>query len=290
MPDFRFDWDRPLRIGGEDIYLSRPMTLPSESRDAFVGRADEMSLCRAAWGVARGGDSFLPDSEPLNFRLEGPPGVGKNRLVYELCKTLDVPYFSIVGHEELTPEDLAIVVVPDSGERSRFRLRASPLATAILVGGLFFFDEINRAPPRSLSPLSSILDGRQSVYSAIIGRALEPIDDEARKRFRFCCALNPEGASASLSGLPEYVEERTLPVIKVRHLEPEYLDAIVRNRSRGVGAEFAAKFLEENASRGLEEVSLRQLLSVLAFAENLVLTGSDDRVALERAFEQVERP
>lgn len=277
------DWDRPLRLGSDDVYLSPPASFPKEAGDAFLGRDRELSLCRAAWGIASDGKSFLSNAEALNFRLEGPPGVGKNRIVYELCKGLNAPFFSVVGHEELTPEDLAVVVIPDSAERSRFRLRASPLATAVLVGGLFFFDEINRAPPRSLSPLSSILDGRRSVYSAILGRNLEPIEDETRIPFRFCCALNPEGTSASLSGLPEYVEERTLPVIKVGHLDQRFLEELVRSRAKASGDELIARFLETNARRGSEEISLRQLLAMLAFAENLVQAGATVDAALKEA-------
>jgi MoxR-like ATPase len=149
------------------------------------------------------------------------------------------------------------------------------LTTAVLVGGVFFFDEINRAPPRSLSPLSSILDGRNSVYSAILGRHIESLGD-AKKTFRFCCALNPEGTTAALSGLPEYVEERTLPSIKIDHLEPKYLRKIIegrRSRRSVVGEAFQARFLEAQIKEGVKELSLRQLLATLAFAENLVQQG-----------------
>ncbi|MBM7488124.1 MoxR-like ATPase [Bradyrhizobium sp. USDA 3686] len=267
------DWNQPLNLGGEEIYLSRPTKLPVDPSDVFVGRETEIKLCRAAWGIAKDGRSFIEGAQPLNFRLEGAPGVGKNRLVYEVCKSLDVPFFSIVGHEELTAEDLSVVVIPDSSSPSRFRLRATQLATAILVGGVFFFDEINRAPPRALSPLSSILDGRQSVYSAIMGRHLEPLSDHAKEKFRFCCALNPEGISAALSGLPEYVEERTLPSIKIGHLEPQFLRSIIEKRHSNLGEEFKEKFLHEQAKRGISEMSLRQLMAMLSFAENLVQQG-----------------
>lgn len=281
------DWDKPVILGRDEVYLSRPLSFPKETGELFVGRDRELSLCRAAWAISEDGKSFIEGAEALNFRLEGPPGVGKNRLVYELCKGLDAPFFSVVGHEELTPEDLAVVVIPDSAERSRFRLRASPLATAVLVGGIFFFDEINRAPPRALSPLSSILDGRQSVYSAIMGRSLEPIDDQARARFRFCCALNPEGTNASLSGLPEYVEERTLPVINVGHLDIQALEILVRQRTATFGKDFVTALLKRNAQRGLRELSLRQLMTMLAFAENLVQRGESTDSALDEAFKQI---
>ena len=117
----------------------------------FVGREQELWLCRAAFGITPEGDRFSADATPLHFRLEGPPGVGKNEIVYEIVRTLtrqaDVPFYSIQGHEEMTPEDLSILLVSDP-EAPGFRpiLRASPLATALYEGGIFFFDEINRVP------------------------------------------------------------------------------------------------------------------------------------------------
>ena len=276
-------WDRPLILDGEQIFLSRPLSLPAESeRSVCWPRTRTRTLPRSMGDQGRW-RQFLSDVKPLHFRLEGPPGVGKNRLVYELCRKLEVPFFSVVGHEELTPEDLSVVVIPDSSSPSRFRLRATPLATAILVGGVFFFDEINRAPPRALSPLSSILDGRQLVYSAILGRSLEPIDTHAKSSFRFCCALNPEGVGVALSGLPEYVEERTLPSIAIEHLSPDQLREIIEQRQGPVGKHFVSSFLSDANRHRISDMSLRQVLSMIALAENLALRGKSPRDALDEA-------
>src|SRR5262249_37090429 len=156
----------------------------------------ELRLCRAAFGVSPEG--LLDDAlDALHFRLEGPPGVGKNEIVYELArqlsKSIGLPFYSIQGHEEMTPEDLSVLIVPDpTGSGSMpLQLRASPLATALHEGGLFFFDEINRVPERALTPLASVLDKRRELYSATTGVTIQPRDSAARARFRFCCALNP---------------------------------------------------------------------------------------------------
>jgi hypothetical protein len=140
----------------KQIVLADAWTPPKKF---FAGRTNELRRCRAAWRVSSNGKSFMPGAaQPLNFRLEGPPGVGKNEIVYEIARALGKPLYIIQGHEELTPEDMALLLVPDSSPQSENRvpiiLQASPLATAILTGGLFFFDEINRVPDRALSPLA----------------------------------------------------------------------------------------------------------------------------------------
>ena len=127
-------------------------------------------------------------SAQIEFLGGTPPGVGKNEIVYQLARELaaseNLPFYSIQGHEEMTPEDLSLLVVPDQskGLEMTLRLQASPLATALVEGGLFFFDEINRVPGRALSPLASVLDDRRSLYSAITGITIRPRNDEARCR------------------------------------------------------------------------------------------------------------
>ncbi|MGE0824217.1 MAG: AAA family ATPase [Candidatus Binatia bacterium] len=151
----------------------------------FVGREEELVYCRAAWDMKKDGETdhykldYDAESEPLNFRLQGDPGVGKNELVYQLARELGYQeIYSIQGHEELSPEDLAVVIVPNkdaSGPNDPpFVARASQLATALYNGGLFFFDEINRVPERSLAPLASVLEGRRrAIYSALTGLWIE---------------------------------------------------------------------------------------------------------------------
>jgi len=190
-------------IDGHEIHLADPVKV---AESVFVGRRKELDLCRAAWCVAtseRKGYQLKTDGViPLHFRLQGMPGVGKNELVYELARQLRMPLYVIQGHAELTPEDLALLLVPDA-DASRSQsvplvLRASPLATALYKGGLCFFDEINRVSERALSPLASVLDRRQSIYSAMTGISIGPSDDISRSTFRFCCALNPALRPAGL--------------------------------------------------------------------------------------------
>jgi MoxR-like ATPase len=275
---------------GSRVYLAKPSTVPDTN---FVGRAKELSLCRAAFGIT---DNWTFDDSltPLHFRLEGSPGVGKNEIVYEiarqLAKTLRLPFYSIQGHEEMTPEDLSILVVPDPEEESHLglRLRASPLATALYLGGLFFFDEINRVPERALTPLASVLDKRQSLYSATTGVVVEP-NPLSQQRFRFCCAVNPKVGESGRAGLPDYIDERTLPVIEVR---PHNLETLREILKRNVISDDSLldSFAQWYEAEAATELSARQVIALVNYAFR-TKQGSESGVeALHRSASHFLRP
>ena len=289
MPEVR-------NIRGIEVHLAEPMRLPpvaSLNKNGFIGRKRELQLCKAAWDV-----EDLPDaeegrrskltsqkgSEPLNFRLEGQPGTGKNELVYQLARDLGMDLYVVQGHEELTPEDLALVIVPHSdrgyngngdaaGRNLPLIVRASPLATALLEGGLFFFDEINRVPERALSPLAPVLDGRKKIFSALTGLWIEPIDEQAEARFRFACALNPNYGQ----DLPEYIAQRTLPRIEVEPAELDDLDAIIRANIEvpdSMIKQFRNWYQKTKARSGKAQkkipLSTRQAIQLLRYASKLL--------------------
>lgn len=274
---------------GQYVYLAPPSKIPHCQE--FIGRTKELDLCRAAWGVDRGGKKFNERALPLHFRLEGPPGVGKNEIIYQVARglaaSLDIPFYMLQGHEEMTPEDLAITLVPDRDQADYgqvpLAMRASPLATAIYEGGLFFFDEISRVPERALSPLASVLDSRRSIYSAITGINIEPKGKVEHERFRFCCALNPEVGGSGRGGLPDYIDERTLPVISVAYLSLDELMQVIRGNlpvENIVMAEFEYWYSEE----ARREISVRQALTMISFALNYFNEGGmDARAAIQDA-------
>jgi hypothetical protein len=286
-----------VRIGKHDVYLSDPDKIPDADR-TFIGRKAQLASCRAAWGIGANGKQFDNRMFRLNFRLQGPPGVGKNEIVYETIRHVAVdsgiPFYMIQGHEELTPEDLALVLVPDSSKSTAREIplvvRASPLATAIYEGGLFFFDEINRVPERSLSPLASVLDSRQYLYSAMTGLKVEPKDEEARQRFRFCCALNPKLSETGRGVLPEYIEQRTLPVIDVGYPPFEDLcEIILENLKPKPDAQLLEEFTRRFGEGRREDMSVRQALSLMMYVLNYLSGGSASGTKLAEAFDRAEQ-
>ena len=166
----------------------------------------------------------------------------------------------------MTPEDLSILTVPDPDGQGLmpFRTQASPLATALYRGGLFFFDEINRVPARSLTPLASVLDRRQSLYSASSGLTIRPRDADAAGRFRFCCALNPTVGNAGEPTLPDYIDERTLPMIRV---EPPDLGSLrqILQHNLAPNESLLDSFERWYRERILGDMSARQALALVSY-------------------------
>jgi MoxR-like ATPase len=270
-------------IHGHTVFLARPVTPPSCD---FRGREQELDLCLAAWNVDKRTYQLGRSGKTLHFSLQGPPGVGKNEIVYQIARKLKMPLFIIHGHEDITPEDLALLMVPDIGLSGSSAvpivLRASPLATALYLGGLVFFDEINRVPERALAPLASVLDSRQSIYSSIVGLAVEPRDEDARRGFRFCCALNPELSRAGRD-LPDYVRERTLPLITVKQLDiTSLLEIVALNvECSDLVIEAFADYYKASSKR---ELSIRQALAIVNFAANYhKARGGSESMAVEVA-------
>ncbi|MHA5053891.1 AAA family ATPase [Streptomyces sp. SD15] len=259
---------RYAEIHGVTVALAEPVEVPKRP---FIGREMELMMCRVAWGISPDGRELLDSGvPPLSFRLEGAPGLGKNEIVYEIARRLDRPLYIVQGHEELTPEDLALLLTPDpetaQGDSIPLTLRASPLATALYEGGLFFFDEINRVPERALSPLASVLDGRQYVYSAMTGVNIGARDEDARARFRFCCALNPSLSNAG-HVLPEYIEQRTLPVIEITQPPFEHLREIIQT-SLSPSPDFLDAFVAWYQQEERLDISVRQAVALMNYAMN----------------------
>lgn len=159
-----------------------------------------------------------------------------------------------------------------------FVLRASPLATALYEGGIFFLNEINRMPEKSLSVLSSVLDKLQHVEAAMTGLRIGPKNERARKKFRFCCALNP----GSGYELPQYIVERVGMIIQVGYPSHEDLIQIVKGTLK----------CNENMLRAIEHwleqhphqnFSARQMLTVANFATNRSRAGASLSEAIEEA-------
>lgn len=269
----------PTDINDSGIRWAAPETLDSRH---FVGRAEELQMCRIAWGVDPDGSRLLPmRSAPLHFRLEGPPGLGKNEIVYKLARDLGIPLYIMQGHEEFTPEDLSLLLTPDPqadyGQVAPLTLRASPLATALRTGGLFFFDEINRVPERALSPLASVLDGRLSLASAMTGITITPQDEEARRTFRFCCALNPALSQAG-HVLPEYIEQRTLPVIEV--LPPPFEDLrLILKETLKPSEDLLREFDDWHSRSEPDEFSVRQAIALMNYAVRHLEQAGPQRAA-----------
>jgi MoxR-like ATPase len=164
-----------------------------------------------------------PGRLPLSPLLLGEPGVGKNRLVYELARRTGKDLFIFQGHEDVTAEDLACAVRFSDEGRGKMDYIVSPLVTAMLNGGICFIDEIAKIRPRALALLVSVLDERRYIDSTLLGERVV-----AHEGFRFVAATN----TADLEGnaLPEFLKSRMRPVVSVGYPPKGEIEQIVLSR------------------------------------------------------------
>lgn len=189
-----------LNIGSNlSVLQSEPYCPKPSMLSKFEGRNDEIRAIFAAWISTN-------SHPPLSPLMIGLPGVGKNRIVYELAKITGLKLYILQGHEDITAEDLACSVRFADGATNGMEYVLSPLVTAMINGGICFIDEIGKLRPRALSLLVSVLDERRYIDSSLLGERIVASDS-----FRFVAATN----TGEQHDLPEFIRSRMRPVIHV---------------------------------------------------------------------------
>ncbi len=213
--------DNKISIRNKTVFQSEPFLPATNFFNRFVGREPELRLITAAW-IA--GDFSLPMS-PM---LIGDPGVGKNRLIYELAQKTDRLLYIFQGHEDVTSEDLACSVRFSDKSSTVMDYMLSPLVSAMINGGICFIDEIGKIRPRALALLVSVLDERRYIDSNLLGERIH-----AHPGFRFVAATN----TADLNLLPEFIISRMRPQITIGYPPKEEIDNIIRDQCKGIKKE-----------------------------------------------------
>ncbi|MCU7809785.1 MAG: AAA family ATPase [Candidatus Thiodiazotropha sp. (ex Notomyrtea botanica)] len=200
--------------GLKNVRVSEPYQPGSVRTGELIGRTAELRLIAAAW---MGGKDCIPLS-PL---LIGDPGLGKNRLVYEIARRTGKKLYVFQGHEDVTAEDLACSVRFSDDPDHKIDYVMSPLATAMKEGGVCFIDEIAKIRPRALALLASVLDDRRYLDSSLLGERIQ-----AHVGFRFIAATNT--ADLDTNPLPDFMESRLRPVVEFGYPPADEINAIVR--------------------------------------------------------------
>ena len=208
-------------IRTKSVFQSESYIPGSNQINKFVGREHELRLITAAW---ISGDY----SQPMSPLLIGEPGVGKNRLIYELAQKTGRQLYILQGHEDITSEDLACTVRFSDRINSVMDYILSPLVTAMNKGGICFIDEIGKIRPRALALLVSVLDERRYIDSTLLGERMH-----AHPGFRFIAATN----TADVNLLPEFITSRMRPRITIGFPPKEEIDDIIRDQCKGIRKE-----------------------------------------------------
>ncbi|GEM_PF-1746052 len=247
------DWEvySVVEIQGVKIRIPPPNTI---ERLSIVEREEILESALAAWMRVDG-------LRPMNFRLYGPPGVGKNMIVYQLSRWLKKDLYMVTGHTELNPEEIACSARIASNGKIEYV--ASPLFAAMLRGGIFFFDEIAKASPAALDPLASVLDDRRTLRSGLACISLK-----AHEEFLFCAALNEDEETGGR--LPQFIEERLSPAIAVDIPPAAILKQILRSTFPKVEETWIETYLAEFWR---EDISPRDAVTHIQFARALAGRG-----------------
>ncbi len=263
-------------IEGLTLHLSHPDVLPSR----WVGQEELMRQLLAAWTVLNDRDL------PMNPRLLGKPGVGKTTLAYAAARRMGRDVYIMQATLDTRPEDL--IVTPVVEGEGRLRYVASPLATAMIRGGVAILDEGNRMSEKSWASLAPLLDNRRYVESIVAG-----IKIQAHPNFRLASTMNDD---ASTFELPEYIHSRLQPQIWIDFPErEEELEILKENLpfAEEQILEYVTDFLQR-AHASDERYTVRDGINIARYALKLRSAAPNgpegpqrDGLALRTAIEEI---
>ena len=218
---------RRAELDGISVFLAHPDELPMR----WIGQPELVLQLHACWSLVDERDL------PLSPRIIGKPGVGKTTLAYSAAKMLDREVYIFQATMDTRPEDL--LITPVVADEKKIQYVASPIVTAMIVGGIAVLDEGNRMSEKSWASLAPLLDTRRYVESIVAG-----VKVKAHPDFRLVATMNDD---ASTFEIPEYIHSRLQPQIYIDFPEKEEELAILRENLPFVDEKilvYIADFLE----------------------------------------------
>jgi len=261
-----------VHLEGVTLHLAHP----DELAIRWVGQEELMRQLLAAWMVVTEADV------PMSPRLIGKPGVGKTTLAYAAARRMGRDVFIMQATLDTRPEDLIVTPVIE-GEGS-LRYVASPLVSAMILGGVAILDEGNRMSEKSWASLAPLLDNRRYVESIVAG-----IKIKAHPNFRLVATMNDD---ASTFELPEYIHSRLQPQILIDFPEKDEEMQILRENipfAEDKVLQYVADFLEQAHAHD-ERYSVRDGINIARYAiklKSLATEASHERLALEMSVLQI---
>jgi MoxR-like ATPase len=208
--------------------------------------------------------------------------VGKTTLAYAAARRMGRDVFILQGTLDTRPEDLLVTPVIEGAGKLRYV--ASPLVTAMILGGIAILDEGNRMSEKSWASLAPLLDSRRYVESIVAG-----IKIKAHPNFRLVTTMNDD---ASTFDLPEYIHSRLQPQILIDFPERDEEYHILKENlpfAEEYILQYVTDFLQ-NAHAADENYTARDGINVARFAiklKSLATDRSHDVEALETAIDKI---
>jgi hypothetical protein len=202
------DLPRTMEVQGVTLHLGSPDT----TEPNWIGQGDILKQLLACWLVVD------PEDRPLSPRLLGTPGIGKTTLAMAAARLRNQPLFIAQCTADTRPEDL--LVTPVLAESGKIAYHASPLVSAMLVGGVCVLDEGNRMNEKSWASLAPLLDHRRYVESVVAG-----ITIAAHDHFRCAVTMNEDESTYEI---PDYILSRLQPTLTLGFPDRDDEMAILR--------------------------------------------------------------
>ncbi|MHA2297236.1 MAG: AAA family ATPase [Candidatus Hodarchaeales archaeon] len=187
--------------------------LPPEITDNYIGRHDEFE--------------FLLKSieQKIPVIIEGDTGTGKTEMAKVLANYLKRPFYRVDGDESLTAHKIVGWFDPPLVLQKGFTKETfipGPLTRAMEEGGIFFFNETNRAPSESVNTVLTAIEER-----VIFVPRLEPV--KAHDDFVAIFTMNPLEHVAT-NPLPQAFHDRCI-WLELEHQPLEEEVEIIRLRT-----------------------------------------------------------